>query len=155
MEPRPTPALPRIVQQDYVALLSVLGPAALWFLYLTVDVLGFARRPPPPGAEATPFFLYVAPVATVLGLAGLVARVRGVRRLFREGLEVEGRITAVQFMKDRGRVDFVYVHAGQEHASWRALHRTERTEALRQGQAVVVLVDPARPTSALLRDLYV
>jgi hypothetical protein len=149
MSARPTPSVLRIVQQDYVALLCVLVPVVAWGLYVGVDVLGYGRRP-----GAAPFFLYVAPVATAVGLLALARRVRGFARLFREGVEVEGQVTKVWFIKDRGRVELRWSQGGVVRESWRAIHRTARTEALREGQTVVLLVDPARPDVALLRDLY-
>lgn len=149
---RPAPSVLRIVQQDYAALLCVLVPVVAWGLFVVVDVLGYGRRPGPAGF---PFFLWSAPIVTALGLVLLALRVRGFSRLFREGIELQGTITKVWFIKDRGRVEFRWDQAGVPRESWRAIHRTARTLALREGQPVVLLVDPARPDVALLRDLYV
>jgi hypothetical protein len=150
METRPSPSVLRIVQQDYASLLCVLGPVVFWGLFVAVDVLGLGRRP-----DAKPFFRYAAPAVTAVALPLLVVRVRRFARLFRDGVEVSGRVTACAFERDRGRVEFTFEHDGKSYAGGAALHRTARTAALAPGQELVVLFDPAAPESALLRDLYV
>ena len=73
---RQQPSLVRIIQSDYLALLSVVVPVVMWVLYLAGEYFGFLPgfrgREPNPGARA-PFFLYLA----IILLSGNLRRLGG------------------------------------------------------------------------------
>ncbi len=155
--PAPTPSPVRIVQSDYLALLCVIGPVVGWCLWLAFDYFGLSlnRRGRTLDAGTSPIFLYLACGFTALCLPLLYWRVASFLNTFRNGVQVIGRVLSVDFYKDRGTVVYAFEHENREHKISRGIHKSARTRALKDGQAVVVVLDPENPQGALLRDLFV
>lgn len=137
------PGLASIVKADYGALLGAvlmaLGGGAALVKAAHLALLGM------------PWWL---PGLGLLGVPLLLLRVRSVRGIFARGVVVPGRVTAVWLEGDRGRVDFEYAFEGATYRCGAALHRTSAAERLREGADVEVLVDRARPQSALIPALF-
>jgi hypothetical protein len=155
---RNKPSIWRIVQVDYIACLAVLFPLVVWvlsaILYYTGDLPGVRGHDSISAAEGLPFFLYMGLIATAIGVPVLVWRVRVLLRLFARGQEVVGRLISIGFFRDRGRIDYAYDYQGRTFQGGNAVMRTGRTTALSVGAEVVLLVDPAHPHRAVIRDLY-
>jgi hypothetical protein len=142
---KPRPSLIRIVQVDYLASLGVIAPVVIWsmaLLFLWLD------------PEAAAFFRILAPLVTVMGLAVLFWRVQAIRSVFNDGDEVPGVISSIGFLRDRGRVEYVYTYQGRKLLVGNAVQANRHTRALAQGQAVTVLVDRLNPKQAFVRELY-
>lgn len=157
-EQKRLPTVISILQTDYAALLAMLAPAVLWVMYVATAYFGFfpgLRGRDPLGYSDAPFFFYGAIVATIVGIPILVSRVRALRALYSRGVEVTGRVTNVWFVRDRGRVEYAYEYQGQVYQSGRAIPKSRRTEGLKPGFDVTLIVDPLKPERALIRDLYI
>ena len=146
-----SPSIWRIIQVDYISLLSVLFPLLFWGLYVWFDVLPILASAEG-GRDAS--FLTVAAVTTAVGLLVFAARLYAIFTVYWNGIEVPGRIENVWFYRDRGRVEYTYTYLGKIYKRGTAIHRIRRTRELEIDQAVTLLVDRGNPRRALIRDLY-
>jgi hypothetical protein len=153
------PSTIRIVQSDYLAALAILVPFVLLVLYIAIAYFsflpGFRGRDPIQGTQGAPFFFYGTICALVVGVPVLLWRIKTIRDMFARGVEVPGQVTRLSFSRDRGKVEFAYTYQGQAYTGRNAIMKTGRTKALTPGSEVLLIVDPAKPTHALVRGLYV
>jgi hypothetical protein len=152
---RPPSAL-GVMETDYPSVLCIVAPLVGLGLWLLIDVAGvsLSRRGTDVGPGAGSFFLRLGGVAFAVCVPLLAWRVRGLMTLLREGTQTPGRVTGVDFFKDRGSVTFAYTHEGQDYEATRSLSQNSRTRLLEVDQPVTVVVDPENPARALIRDLY-
>jgi hypothetical protein len=151
------PKLGRIVWSDFFSLLLVVGPIASWAIYVAT-AFGLVFHSRYSGSEVTgrdPAVLFVALGITLVCVPLLVLRIRRVKMLFANGRVVPAEITAVNFVRDRGRVDYRFSLDGMERTGWSALHKNARTTSLSVGQRVDLVVDPANPKHSLIADFYI
>ncbi|HNI51790.1 MAG TPA: hypothetical protein PLF43_10280 [Accumulibacter sp.] len=86
---------------------------------------------------------------------GVVAwRVLQIRRLCRQGREFSGRVTRVQRVKDRARIDFEYHDRTCSHMAWQPVHATARVSRITAGLQVRVLALPGSPGTAIIPALF-
>ncbi len=150
-EQRRSPSFFSLIQGDYWALLAVIFPVVGWGLFIYNRFIAAG----PDRVEAASFFLNMAIVATVVGIPLLVWRLRSFQAHFARGVEVTGRVIAIGFRRDRGRVQYTYTYQGQSYQGANALHKTRKTQGIQPGDEVTLLVDPDNPKRALIRDIYV
>lgn len=146
-------SLRRILWTDYTAFYTALVPIVAWIVYFawTPDWTGKGAVIKP---EAQPVFLALAILATLVSLVILAARFQLLFKIFREGIEVKGKITRSELRRDRGRVEYVYIYEHKEYFSSANVHRNLQTKALKSGEHVVLMVDRQKPSRAFIRDLY-
>jgi len=146
-------SLRRILWTDYPAFYSALVPVVAWIVYLawTPDWRGAG---PVIKAEARPFFLTLALIATAGGVAVLLIRLWILWKTFRTGVEVKGKLSSVELKRDHGRVEYVYIFDHKERFSGAEVHRNTETRLLKAGDHVMLMVDKAKPSRAFIRDLY-
>jgi hypothetical protein len=153
------PSTFRIIQSDYLALLGVLVPIVSLIMYIAVAYFGYfpglRGRDPIQGTEGAPLFLNLFIAGLVIGVPLAIWRIRSIQRLFSKSVEVVGQITDVSFHRDRGRVEYSYTYQGQAYSGGNAIMKTGKTQKLRSGNEVVLLVNPDDPRRALIRDLYI
>jgi len=159
MTEKTKPSIVRIVQSDYPALLGILVPVVSLIMYVCVAYFGyfpgFRGRDPIQGTEGAPLFFYLFIIGLVVGIPLAIWRIRSIQQMFSKSVEVVGQITNVSFYKDRGRVEYSYIYRGQNYSGGNAIMKTGKTQQLRSGNQVVLLVNPDEPKRALIRDLYV
>ena len=109
----------------------------------------------PDRAEAASFFLYLAIAATVIGIPLLIWRIRTFQSHFARGVEVAGKVIAIGFRRDRGRIEYAYSYQGQTYQGANAIHKISKTRHLKPGDEITLLVDPDKPKRAFVRDIYV
>ena len=152
---RPEPRVQRIVASDLLAMLSALLPVVMWGLYVaTAFGVEFRSRSGTWVGGRDPLFLNLALVATLIGGAVLVVRIRRVQALFAGGIQATGEVTSVEFIKDRGRVEYKFRFRNREVQTGAAVAKTAATSGLRVGQSVNLVVDPSDPRRALIVSLY-
>ena len=153
------PSIVRIVQSDYLSMLGVLIPIVSLIMYAAIVFNGYlpALRGHDPinGAHGALFFFYLSILGVVVGLPLAFWRIRTVQILFSKSMEVNGQITNIAFIRDRGRVDYSYIYQSKNYTGGIAIMKTSQTQKLRVGNQVVILVDPDNPKGSLIRDLYV
>ena len=85
-------------------------------------------------------------------------RWRGIRRIFRGGIEVSGKIVSNDVSKIASieilQMDFEYECRGLRYKTIGRFFRSPLTDSLAKGQAIAVLVDPDRPSKALIKTIY-
>jgi hypothetical protein len=63
-------------------------------------------------------------------------------------------ITRLSISRDRGRLEFAFHHNDQIVRSWMPIHKCKAVLALKRGDIVDALFDPACPSRAIIRHLY-
>lgn len=147
-------SLKQLVWTDYPAFYAFLIPLVSWIIILAwaPDWRGDGPIIKP---EARPIFLGLAFLATIISLGVLALRIRLFFRVFRDGKQVHGKILQVEIRRDHGRVEYTYIYNHKEYFSRAEVHRNAETKALKNGDQVLLLVDPNKPSRAFIRDLYV
>ena len=158
MTEKAKPSIVRIVQSDYLALLGILLPVVSLIMYIAVAYFGyfpgFRGHDPIQGSEGAPLFLNLFVGGLLIGVPLAIWRIHSIQQLFAKSVEVSGQVTALEFYKDRGRVEYTYAYQGQSYSGGNGIMKTGKTQALRPGTQVVLLVNPDEPKRALIRDLY-
>ncbi|MGF1536346.1 MAG: hypothetical protein ACFB4J_07675 [Elainellaceae cyanobacterium] len=158
--PRRTPSLMSIITIDWWAFLCALMPVVVWGLCLALSIasaLGFSfvsRSGTELNADAIPICVAIASVVTLLCIPLEIWRVRSFQTLFSTGERISGQVTEIWFVKDRGRIEYTYVHRGKRYTSGAAIHKTKRSKAFCRGQSVDLLVSSSNPKRAIIGALY-
>ena len=150
----------RTILNDYAAfLLAITGPI---FLVLSIagGVFGFLPEVKRPGSiPVTPETAVVGAIAslvlTLVLLFLLYRRIARIRRIIQTGERVEGGITDIRFIKDRGRVTFRYVLNGQVVEGGAPVMKNATTLQLIPGTVVELALDPEDPSRAIVVELYI
>ena len=156
---KPRPALVRIIQSDYIAMVGVLAPAVFLAAYIAVAYFGFLPgfrgHDPIQGTEGAPFFLYGFIVTLIIGIPAVFWRFKSIQKVFATGTEVVGKIEEVYFRRDRGNVVYRYEYQGKPYSGVNAIMKNARTQLLDPGKEIVLIVSQDDPGRALIRDLYI
>ncbi len=151
---RQSPSFFTIAKADYLVLvgviLTVVGVGFFLCAWLAPQVLEVLTN----RKSGLQTWGFVACLLSVIGMPLALLRWRSVARLFAQGEECEGQVMSVWFHRDRGRVEVRYTYQGRELTGGVAVARNASTQALHEGQHVQLLVDPERPTTLLLPDLF-
>lgn len=94
-------------------------------------------------------------VLSILCVGFGVKRILDVKRILGIGPVVMGRIQNVHFVHDRGRVEYTYEHAGEAYESGTGIWKNRETKKLKTGDEIELIVDPDKPSRALVASLYV
>lgn len=153
---RVAPRISRALNADVITLAIFAGVGLIWGLYFLVD--GSYLVPPWRSASddivTGSGFLKAAVVVTVLLLPLLAYRIHTFMSAFQSGQLYRGRITDVEFFRNRGRVSFTYEVNGEEIRAIAPVMKNARSKALSVGQEVDVVVHPVNPSRAFVLDLY-
>jgi hypothetical protein len=162
MSTSPAPSLKTIVKTDYIALVGALLPP----IGIAIAVAGAAGVLPDKhrsiaqgelvmAAKAGPtFFTFMAAGFLLVGVFLLGWRYSRIRAAFACRHRVPGTITKLTPFKDRAYVHYEYLVHARKIATRHFVHQTERFKRLREGQAVTVAVDPARPEAGFVVELF-
>ena len=162
MTRRSSPPLTSIVKTDFLALLGALAPpigsaiAMLGAVGLLPDrSRSMLDRKPVMATNVGPsFWAMMAAGFLLLGLIIIAWRSSRIRAAFASSHRVPGRITRLTPFKDRAYVHYEYRVNGQVIATRHFVHQTERFKRLREGQEVLVAVDPRRPSTGFVVELF-
>jgi len=140
-----TPKPWRIILTDYTAFMAFLLPAVFGGIYLVLWITG---------EDVDQAFAYVTLALGVAGILLLVWRLQAITSTFREGIELPAVVSGVGSFRDRCTVTCTYTHQGQKYESSNTVLRTQSVRALQQGQRVTAVVNPAKPSAAFIKELY-
>ena len=140
------PRLSQIIWNDWPALAFAIGVGLSVLLYFGLPLVRGGVDP-----QSRLWFCTAMALLCALGLWSRVARIN---RFFRLGTRVEGVITNLRIVKDRGRLEFQFVANGSQTAAWSPVHRTKRVLSMRPGQPVIILFDERNPKKAIVLDLF-
>src|SRR4051794_13353243 len=144
-------SLLQILWKDHVSL----GMAVIagFFLPVWVTLLLLLVADPKKEDPALPAILGGSAVLITVACGGwALRRLCVLRRLLTHGAAVAGRILAVQSnSEDVWSATFGYTFAGREY---RGKNVTGTNRGYRAGEVVTLLVDPGKPSRAVIRNLY-
>jgi hypothetical protein len=149
----------KIIKNDYAAfLMTIGGPIALAISAFTAFYGFVPHLRGRGGQEVDPqsaiVICVVAGLVTVLLLLMLAKRISRLKRILQTGSKLIATVTDVAFFKDRGRVEFHYIHDGEDIHAGTAIMKNKETEAIISGAQIEVAIDPANPKKALIVRLY-
>jgi hypothetical protein len=150
----PIPTLTSIVWTDYTAFFQAAIIVVVWIIYIAW-VPKWTARGPIIAPWMAPYILYFAIFMTLIGLTIITWRVILLRRIFRGGEQVQGKIIAFSMRRDRGRVDYGYIYKGVEYQCRASVHRTMLTNKLKAGERVTLVVDRKNPKHAYIQHIYI
>jgi hypothetical protein len=156
------PSLKAIVKTDFLALFGALmAPIGLAIAVAgLMGILPDKHRSIAEGrlvmaTQAGPGLFTLMAAGFLLAGAIVVAwRAARIRAAFACRHRVPGTITKLTPFKDRAYVHYEFVVHGRPIRTRHLVHQTEPFKRLREGQAVTVAVDPARPTAAFVAELF-
>jgi len=141
------PSIQKAVEADYIAWLPIVIPIVFWsfslFLWFT-DIGG-------PNADN----LWIpALVLTVMGVVAFLLRYSVLRAHFARGVEVPGVIERYMHIQDLGRVVYNFSYLKKEFTATNYIHHSTRTSRIETMTKITVILNPANPRSALIKELY-
>jgi hypothetical protein len=156
------PSIGRVIKTDFLALVGAIVPVTGLGLAIAMmaGVLPDKHRSLAEGSlrtiPAQPSAI-VAMVAAGFGAVGaglLIWRLRRIRSSFATGRRVEGTVTRLRPFKDRAYVHYAYRLNGILHEVVHFVHQTAAYRTLVEGQTVSIAVDPLRPRSGFIAELF-
>jgi hypothetical protein len=148
-----SPSLRQILWTDYPAFINAVLLVMVWIIYLAW-VPAWRADGPIIAPKYAPYYLGLSVLVSLVSLSILIYRVLLLRKVLQDGDQVHGRISFIEMKRDRGQVEFVFIYKGEECRTRCGIHRTKQTLALKKGDRVILMVDPANPKRAFIRDLY-
>src|SRR5262245_2628062 len=143
------PRIGSILWTDWPALFGAMSLPVIW---LICAQLPFIRRDG--GFGVLDAVVLAVPLSLLAG-GFVVWRIMRIHRLFAHGQLVRARVTRLDTVTDRCRLEFTYDFGGNRVTSCTRVYRNRQVAALALDQEVEVLVDAARPDNAIVRQLYV
>ena len=156
----PQPSISKIILNDYAAfLLTIGGPIALALSAFTAAFGFLPSVRKRGGQEVDPQFIIGISVAATILTAFLFyllsRRVSRIKKVLANGPRATAKVTEIGFFKDRGRVEYEYIHNAQTHKTGTAIMKNKQTTAIDSGDEIEVAIDPGNPNWALIVQLYV
>ena len=145
MNERKRPTILRTLDADYTAALALMAPFIFWLLFWLVAIMHIVDLQ----------ILRILVIALTLGSLLLVAwRCWLISQIFANGVATQAEVQHVWFSGDRGRLVFMFIWERAPLQKNSMIPKNDYTESLREGQAIMLVVDPHRPKRAFVRDLY-
>jgi len=159
---RRVPSIGRVVKADFLALLGAIAPVIGIGLAIAASagLLPDRSRSLAEGkfqmisAQPAGIAALFAAGFVAAGAALIVWRARKIRASFAPGHRVEGTATRLRPFKDRAYVHYTYRLNGILHRASHLVHRTAAYRGLVEGQLVSIAVDPLRPGSGFIVELF-
>ena len=153
---RRLPSARSIVWTDEIALIAAILPIVSVVLGV---VAGAGLLPDRHGggfvpAEHASIFYAIAALGLVAGVAIIGWRVGKIRAAFAIGREVPGRIVKITAFKDRAYVRYEYQVGSRTITARHFVHQTKAMKALREGQAVTIVVNARSPGDGFVLELF-
>jgi hypothetical protein len=155
----PDPSTFQIIKNDALACVAIILPVVMWGIYIAVTFFGLSFESKRSGTtvanpDANPVFL-IAPIVLSLLCGGILSwRLSSIQKLFKSGERVVGRIIDISFFKDRGRIEYSYSYGRQNFQSGTAIMKNSKTKSYQNGQEIMLIINSADPSKALIQDLY-
>lgn len=149
----------QILKNDMLGFLALIAPFIMWGVYIAMTVFGVSFTSKRSGTvmkngDGSGAILFATIVVTI-GCAALLAwRISAISQLFEKGERVVGKVIDISFFKDRGRIEFSYSYQRQNFQNGSAIMKNSKTQSYRNGDDVVLLIDPTNPNKVLIEDLY-
>jgi hypothetical protein len=157
-----TPQKPRvtdIIKEDYISKLTLIIPLAIWILLLITVLYPYMpeyfKRLSPLNHHDTQYYLPFAFTVTIVSIPIFILRIYSMMHIFKNGIEVKGRITFFWRKRDRGHIIYSYHYNDQTYEKGHALRVNEKMENLKKGDEIIIVVNKKIPKQSLIRDRYI
>lgn len=140
------PSLASVLLRDYACFLCASTPPVFWLFF------GLTSIPGP--SDLATFLLCSAIATTAFGFPIACWRAGSIRRLFRVGVAVPGRVVSAWRYKSNGNLAYAYEYQSINYQRWAGFMRSAGTDALAPGREVTVLVDPKSPRKSVVPAIY-
>lgn len=153
------PSLTAIISNEpLVVMVGIILPIVAWGIHIAINVLGVSitsrRSGTQISADDSGWQIFLPIIFTILGIAVTLWRVSYINNLFENGIEITGNITDINFVKDRGNVEYSYSWNGNNFKGCKGIMKNSKTQALQKGQRIPLILDPQKPDESLLVELY-
>ena len=149
----------RFLWIDYPAYNTVLFPVVLWAVTAGLVILDY--RAVWQGGKAgslsstTMAVFYVAILLSLVCIPMIIMRLRLFWTIYKEGFEIQGKITGTLFQRDKSQIFITYRHKEYEYKARIVVHKTSLTKRLGKDQKVMLVALPKDPKQVFIRDLYI
>lgn len=146
----------KVIWNDYLAFLLTIGGPIMLSLAAFTAIFGFipGHRGQTVGPQVVWGMTIFDVLLTVLLLVLLARRISLIKKVLATGPRTTAKVQQIWFFKDRGRVEFEYLHGGQQRNAGMAIMKNAQTTLLKPGSEIEVALDPANPDRALVVQLY-
>lgn len=153
------PSLTTIISNEpLIVMVGFLFPIVMWGIYIAMNVFGFTftskRSETEISADGTGWQILLPIVFTILGIIVTTWRISYINNFFENGIETTGNIIAINFVKDRGNVEYSYSWKGETFKGYNSIMKNSKTKTLQSGQKISVIFNPQKPDNSLLTELY-
>jgi hypothetical protein len=151
-------SLLRFLWIDYPAYNTILFPVVLWAVTGLLVILDY--RAVWQGGKAgslsssTLAVFYVAILLSLVCIPLVLVRLRLFWSIYKDGFEIQGKITRTLFQRDKGQIFITYRHKEYEYKGRIVVHKTRFTQAMEKDQKVMLVALPKDPKQVFIRDLY-
>ncbi|MEZ5335402.1 MAG: DUF3592 domain-containing protein [Methanolobus sp.] len=138
----------RILKVDYAAYFELWLMILPWFLYLFISYC-ISKLP-------DIHWTMVAVLISLVGFVLLVRRMRSLKNLCFQGLDVNARVTSTHAYRRGGSfVEIVYVYQAEKYQTINELRTSSfYNYSFREDDEVPIRLNPKKPTEAVIRDVY-
>ncbi len=93
-------------------------------------------------------------VLSVLTLIIFIRRYLYLKKLFAVGIPATGTVTDTTFLRKNGSISFSYSYEGNEYSTKNSVSRNGLTKSFKKGDAVEIVIDPAKSSTAYIKKLF-
>ncbi len=151
----------KIIKSDYVSMIFLLIPIVMVVLYIDTEYFGvlgkfLSRRRHGSGSEGdSSLYIILTIISVVAFIPALIFRIKSFANHFINGFEVKGIITAINFRRDKGRVEYEYQVDGEVYNSSNSLMKNKFTKTLSEGQEINLVVARDNKKKAFIKEMYI
>ncbi len=147
-----------ILFSDYSTLFALLVPFVLGFSHLLVlsgympDGSGFGFTEPDESDIA--FSQTYKTFFSIVAITYFAIRIHFFYVLYKRGVEVPSTILEYSYHTKGARIQYEYIYDNKKYCKGNSLSYTFKINDFHEGQEVILLVDPKKPTMAVIKDIY-
>ena len=151
-------SLSRVLWLDYPAFNAILFPVVLWGITGILAALDYRAvwQQDRGGviSGTTQAVFYVALFLSLICVPLVILRLKIFWSIWKDGLEIPGKITQTLFLRDRGQIFFTYRYKEYEYKARIVVHKTRQTISVRKDEKVMLVILPKDPKQVFIRDFY-
>jgi len=145
MNERKRPSIIRILDSDYSAALALMAPFIFWLLFWLLAIMHVVDLQ---------FPRYVVIALTIASLSFVAWRCWLISQVFASGGETQADVQHIWFTGDRGSLIVSFIWEGALFQKNSMIPKNEYTKAIKEGEAITLVVDRRQPKRAFVRELY-
>lgn len=140
---REKPKFKFILRTDYIFFSLFI----LFFLSIAIEIYAYFFEPM---LELEMVF----GILIILSLITMILRLRHIHKAFAEWISATAIVTRVWFYRGRGNISYTFLFEGVEYRSSGAYMSNRLTRRIRKGSEIHIIVNPMKPKSTLIDELF-